>query len=105
MAGARDRPYVEFNFVVNWGTGETDGLSAGFCRRPGRRSGYTSHLGAAARQHRHGQLLEADFRTPVTTWRFSQARPLLLAHSPLDALHGGVLMETLTLGLVSMTLR
>ena len=51
------------------------------------------------------RLLEADSRTPVTTWRFSQARPLLLAYSPLDALHGGVLIETLTLGFASMTLR
>ncbi len=51
------------------------------------------------------RLLEADSRTPVTTWRFSQARPLQLAYSPLDALHGGVLIETLTLGFASMTLR
>lgn len=51
------------------------------------------------------QLLDADTRTPVTTWRFSRARPLLLEYSPLDALHGGVLMETLTLGFDNMTLR
>ncbi len=30
------------------------------------------------------QLLDADDRAPVATWRFSQARPLLLAYSPLD---------------------
>ena len=30
MAVARDRPYVQFNFVVDWGTGQTDGPSAGF---------------------------------------------------------------------------
>jgi hypothetical protein len=51
------------------------------------------------------QLLDADEHAPVATWRFSQARPLLLAYSPLDALHGGVLMETLTLGFAAMSLR
>ncbi|MBL8314030.1 MAG: phage tail protein [Rubrivivax sp.] len=30
MAVARDRPYVQFNFVVDWGAGPTDGPSAGF---------------------------------------------------------------------------
>ena len=50
-------------------------------------------------------LLDADEHAPVATWRFSQARPLLLAYSPLDALHGGVLMETLTLGFAAMSLR
>lgn len=30
MAVRRDRPYTEFNFLVDLGTGETDGPSAGF---------------------------------------------------------------------------
>jgi phage tail-like protein len=30
MAILRDRPYVQFNFLVNLGTGTTDGLEAGF---------------------------------------------------------------------------
>lgn len=51
------------------------------------------------------QLLDAQGREPVVTWRFSHARPLLLAYSPLDAMHGSVLMETLTLGFESMSLR
>lgn len=51
------------------------------------------------------QLLDADGQTPRATWRFSQARPILLSYSPLDALHGGVLVETLTLGFASMSLR
>jgi hypothetical protein len=51
------------------------------------------------------QLLGADEHAPVATWRFSQARPVLLAYSPLDALHGGVLVETLTLAFDSMSLR
>lgn len=51
------------------------------------------------------QLLDAQGREPVVTWRFGNARPLLLAYSPLDALHGGVLMETLTLAFETMSLR
>ncbi len=30
MATARDRPYVQFNFLVDLGTGNTDGVDAGF---------------------------------------------------------------------------
>lgn len=30
MATLRDRPYVQFNFLVNLGTGNTDGPEAGF---------------------------------------------------------------------------
>jgi phage tail-like protein len=30
MAVLRDRPYVQFNFLVNLGTGSTDGAEAGF---------------------------------------------------------------------------
>ena len=65
---------------------------------------------ARKRQTRRGRtvtvrLLDADAHTPVVTWRFSQARPLLLSYSPLDALHGGILVETLTLGFASISLR
>src|SRR5882724_8199818 len=30
MATQRDRPYVQFNFLVDLGTGNTDGVQAGF---------------------------------------------------------------------------
>ena len=30
MAVLRDRPYVQFNFLVDLGTGNTDGPEAGF---------------------------------------------------------------------------
>ena len=30
MAVLRDRPYVQFNFLVDLGTGDTDGPEAGF---------------------------------------------------------------------------
>ena len=31
MAVLRDRPYHQFNFLVDLGTGDTDGIEAGFC--------------------------------------------------------------------------
>ena len=38
-----------------------------------------------------------DMRTVVLTWRFRNARPVRLSYSPLRALDGGVLMETIEL--------
>ena len=43
------------------------------------------------------KLLADDLRTVVLTWRFRNARPVRLSYSPLRALDGGVLMETIEL--------
>ena len=43
------------------------------------------------------KLLAADLATVVMTWRFRNARPLALSYSPLNALDGSVLMETIEL--------
>jgi len=43
------------------------------------------------------KLLADDLRTVVLTWRFRNARPLRLSYSPLCAIDGGVLMETIEL--------
>lgn len=43
------------------------------------------------------ELLGEDQRTVVLTWRFLNARPLSLAYSPLNALEGGIVIETLEL--------
>jgi phage tail-like protein len=43
------------------------------------------------------KLLADDRRTVVLTWRFRNARPVRLSYSPLRALDGGVLMETIEL--------
>jgi len=40
-------------------------------------------------------LLAEDHASVVLTWRFRQARPVSLSYSPLRALDGGVLIETL----------
>ncbi|MEQ1686641.1 MAG: phage tail protein [Burkholderiaceae bacterium] len=43
------------------------------------------------------ELLADDQRTVVLSWRFFNARPLSLAYSPLNALEGGIVIETLEL--------
>jgi T4-like virus tail tube protein gp19. len=43
------------------------------------------------------KLLADDLRTVVLTWRFRNVRPVRLSYSPLRALDGGVLMETIEL--------
>ena len=43
------------------------------------------------------KLLADDHATVLLTWRFRNAKPVSLAYSPLDALDGSVLMETIEL--------
>ena len=43
------------------------------------------------------KLLADDHATVLMTWRFRNAKPVSLAYSPLDALDGSVLMETIEL--------
>lgn len=43
------------------------------------------------------ELLAEDQRSVVMTWRFFNARPLSLAYSPLNAIEGGIVVETLEL--------
>lgn len=48
------------------------------------------------------QLLGEDQSTVVLTWRFDNVRPVSLSYSPLRAMEGGILMETLILKFDSM---
>jgi phage tail-like protein len=48
------------------------------------------------------ELLGEDHSTVVLTWRFRNARPLSLAYSPLNALEGGIVIETLELAFERM---
>jgi len=43
------------------------------------------------------KLLADDHATVLMTWRFGNVKPVSLAYSPLDALDGAVLMETIEL--------
>ena len=52
--------------------------------------------GAALRQRTvKVELLGEDQSTVVLTWRFDNVRPVSLSYSPLRAMEGGILMETL----------
>ena len=52
---------------------------------------------APARRVVKVKLLADDHATVVMSWRFGNVRPLSLSYSPLQAMDGGVLMETLEL--------
>jgi len=51
------------------------------------------------------ELLGEDHETVVMTWLFRNARPLSLAYSPLNALEGGIVIETLALAFDHMEMR
>ncbi len=42
-------------------------------------------------------LLDADHATPVLRWRFREARPVSLRHSPLNAMANAVVLEAIEL--------
>ncbi len=48
------------------------------------------------------ELLSEDGSTVVATWRFRNVRPVSLSYSPLRAIEGGILMETIVLAFESM---
>ena len=52
---------------------------------------------APARRVVKVKLLAADHATVVMSWRFRNVRPVSLSYSPLQAMDGSVLMETLEL--------
>jgi T4-like virus tail tube protein gp19 len=51
------------------------------------------------------ELLGEDFESVVLTWLFRNARPVSLAYSPLNALEGGIVIETLELAFDRMEMR
>ncbi len=48
------------------------------------------------------QLLAGDHASVVMTWRFVRAYPVSVAYSPLRAMDGGILMETMELAFDSV---
>ena len=121
-AASRDRPHANANFMVEFGAGERggfaevifapfttggDGVPLG--NRVVLRRGATGALDLYDwwNQARRGKapprrvvkvkLLAEDHKTVVLTWRFRNVKPLSLAYSPLNALEGTVLMETIEL--------
>lgn len=51
------------------------------------------------------ELLSDDHSTVVLTWRFRNVRPVSLCYSPLRAIEGGILMETVVLAFDSMEMK
>jgi hypothetical protein len=51
------------------------------------------------------ELLAEDFETVLLTWLFRNVRPVSLAYSPLNALEGSIVLETLELAFDRMEMR
>jgi hypothetical protein len=120
---SRDQPHINANFVVEFGAGSAGGFAevifAPFTTGNGDGTPSANRLllrrGATGaldlydwwNQARRGKapthrvvkvkLLAEDHKTVVLTWRFRNVKPLSLAYSPLNALEGSVLMESIEL--------
>jgi hypothetical protein len=128
---AQPRPVVNADFLVDLGLGDPQAPGAGFAEvvlpplrshedeadvAPARlvlRRGVTGALDLYAwwdksRRARRPQprdvtvTLLGPGRTPVMSWRFSNARPVALSYSPLRASEGAVLMETIEIAFDAM---
>jgi phage tail-like protein len=111
-AGAGFAEVIFPSFTIDTGTG-SDGAALAGATAPSRhlvlRRGATGALDLYDwwDQARHGKaprrrvvkvrLLADDQATVVMTWRFNNVRPLSLAYSPLQAMGGTILMETIEL--------
>lgn len=128
---AEPRPVGNANFLVDLGLGDPQAPEAGFAEvllpplrsddgeadaTPARlvlRRGVTGALDLytwwnKSRRARRPQPREVTVtllgpgRAPVMTWRFSNARPVVLSYSPLRASEGAVLMETIEIAFDAM---
>ena len=134
-AETRNRPCAGANFLVSFGAGDARRASAGFSEvvfptftldpagaaAPDPtlllKRGVTGQLDLYAwwNKARNGkapqrrsvkvELLGEDHETVVLTWLFRNARPVSLAYSPLNALQGSVVIETLALAFERMEMR
>jgi phage tail-like protein len=147
MAVIRDRPYVNSNFLVDFGEGDPRSAAAGFAEvifpeftiehddqpkgGPGKSPSAESTDAIAGSRlvlrrgligaldlygwwnsARHGKapkrrtvtiaLLSEDHSTVVVTWRFRNAYPVTLSYTPLRAVEGAIVMESLELAFESM---
>lgn len=127
------QPVVNANFLVDLGLGDPAAPEAGFAEvllpplqgaddglAPARlvlRRGVTGALDLytwwdkSRRATRKPQPREVTVtllgpgRTPVMSWRFSNARPVTLSYSPLRASEGTVMMETIEIAFDEMQVR
>lgn len=150
MAVTRARPYVNSNFLVDFGGGDPRSAPAGFTevifptfaldgpdRSPastsdgaGEGTGGAANIGnrlilrrglvgnldlyawwnkarrgkAPQRRTVKVELLGEDHASVVFTWRFRNVRPVSLAYSPLRAMDGGIVIETIELAFETVEL-
>lgn len=147
MAVTRDRPYINSNFLVDFGSGNSKSVTMGFAEvifppftiddTQWRQDELTANQGIGTTEKavdshvilkrglignldlynwwnkaRHGkapkrrtmkiELLSDDQSTVVLTWRFRNVRPVSLVYSPLRAIEGGIVIETVVLAFDSM---
>jgi len=125
MAVLRDRPYVQFNFLVDLGTGNTDGPEAGFqeCSNIGMEVTVAEYRNGNEKENsvrkitglnkttdvtlKRGvigslrtvtiQLQNEDHTAVVLTWKLLRARIIKHVSGPMNAKGTDVAMEELTL--------
>src|SRR5215204_3991899 len=115
MAVLRDRPYVQFNFLVDLGTGTTDGPEAGFQELSNIGMDVTLKRGVIGSLNlyqwlndiRNGNqmaertvtisLQNEDHTAVVQTWKLLRARIIKHISGPFNAKGTDVAMEELTL--------
>lgn len=71
MAELRDRPYVQFNFLVDLGTGNTDGIEAGFqeCSNIGMEVTVAEYRNGNAKENSVRKITGLNKATDVTLKR------------------------------------
>jgi phage tail-like protein len=71
MAELRDRPYVQFNFLVDLGTGNTDGVEAGFqeCSNIGMEVTVAEYRNGNAKENSVRKITGLNKATDVTLKR------------------------------------
>ena len=147
MAVTRDRPYINSNFLVDFGWGDSRSVPMGFAevifplftvdnnewRQDDSmaiqgigttntavdnhiilKRGLIGNLDlykwwdkarrgkAPKRREMKIELLSEDQSTVVLTWQFRNVRPVSLFYSPLRAIEGGIVMETVVFAFDSM---
>jgi hypothetical protein len=124
MAAKRDRPFAQFNFLVDLGTGNSDGPEAGFqeCSNIGMEVAVAEYRNGNEKENsvrkadnlyawlndiRNGdanalrtitiQLITEDHTGAVQTWKLLRARIIKYVAGPFNAKGTDVAMEELTL--------
>src|SRR5882757_6264721 len=71
MATQRDRPYAQFNFLVDLGTGNTDGVQAGFqeCSNIGMEVTVAEYRNGNEKENSVRKITILNKATPVTMKR------------------------------------